>query len=526
MGITFTNNWKNISDKLRSTFRTEFKGALPVYINDEPVSTGGQFLQLDLAGTELSEKMLGAELREYSVNLNYIFQNPNMKKSSLDHVLRYVSRIEQLMQNNISLTLTDSTAVVNCRVESTALEEGVDSYLVSFDWKCQHLSGLSEVINTTRVIPNTYSVLFDGGDEYITCEDHSDDFDFGATDPFSASGWFKWAGDSIADIYGGTICGKGAFSGNLSGFSIYVSDDTDKLGFQIRQYPSFDPEGVSVASISALTAGTWYHFAAVRESGTVAKLYLNGVLQGTFNPESRNVNNDVSFVIGGTNTNSANSTTIDRQFLGNIDEIGVFNAALDAEAVKTIYNNGSPTDLRINHGDYDDYTDNLKSYWRMGDGTLDDGNINGNGLIADQVNATLGSELITDPNFDTGTNWTTETGWVIADGVATKTAGVANFLYTSGSIASAGFIYKVVFTLTRSAGSMRLYLGDNNISGYLSSSGTYTYYGMQTGSTSDIRFYGNSTFAGTIDDVSVKKVNGNPGIMTNAQAADIEEDTP
>ena len=50
--------------------------------------------------------------------------------------------------------------------------------------------------------------------------------------------------------------------------------------------------------------------------------------------------------------------------------------------------------------------------------------------------------------------------------------------------------------------------------------------GIQTGSTNDIRFYGNSTFAGTIDNVSVKQVNGNAGIMTNMATADIEEDTP
>ena len=83
MGITFTNNWKNISDKLRSTSRTEFKGALPVFINDEPISTGGQFVQLDLTGTELIQKLAECEIREYSVTMNYIYQNPNIKKSSL-----------------------------------------------------------------------------------------------------------------------------------------------------------------------------------------------------------------------------------------------------------------------------------------------------------------------------------------------------------------------------------------------------------------------------------------------------------
>ena len=72
MGITFTNNWKNISDKLRSTLRTEFKGALPVFINDEPISTGGQFIQLDLASISLPQKLVGCDIREYTVTMNYV----------------------------------------------------------------------------------------------------------------------------------------------------------------------------------------------------------------------------------------------------------------------------------------------------------------------------------------------------------------------------------------------------------------------------------------------------------------------
>ena len=88
MGITFTNNWKNIADKLRSTLRTEFKGSLPVYINDENQSAGGQHMRLELAGTSLTEKLLDCELREYSVNMFYVFESPNVKKNSLDHILR------------------------------------------------------------------------------------------------------------------------------------------------------------------------------------------------------------------------------------------------------------------------------------------------------------------------------------------------------------------------------------------------------------------------------------------------------
>ena len=32
MPVTFTNNWKNILDKLQSTLRTEFGGSAPVFI--------------------------------------------------------------------------------------------------------------------------------------------------------------------------------------------------------------------------------------------------------------------------------------------------------------------------------------------------------------------------------------------------------------------------------------------------------------------------------------------------------------
>jgi len=31
MAVTFTNNWKNILDKLESVLETEFKGTLKVY---------------------------------------------------------------------------------------------------------------------------------------------------------------------------------------------------------------------------------------------------------------------------------------------------------------------------------------------------------------------------------------------------------------------------------------------------------------------------------------------------------------
>ncbi len=145
MAVTFTNNFKNILDKLRNILRTEFKGAVPVYIGHESVQAGTQFIRLDPLSSELVEYTVNGELREYTINMYYYFLDKNIKKSSLDHVLRYVSRTEALIHDNISMTLADSTSSFNCRIESTNLNtlEEENEYVVEMTWKGQHLGNLA-----------------------------------------------------------------------------------------------------------------------------------------------------------------------------------------------------------------------------------------------------------------------------------------------------------------------------------------------------------------------------------------------
>ena len=145
MAVTFTNNFKNILDKLKNILRTEFKGALPVYIGHETNQAGAQFLRLDPIGSELTEYMVTSESREYTVNMYYYFLDKNIKKTSLDHVLRYMSRIEALMHDYTSTTLADSSNLYNGRIESTALNalDEQNEYVVEFVWKGQHTGNIS-----------------------------------------------------------------------------------------------------------------------------------------------------------------------------------------------------------------------------------------------------------------------------------------------------------------------------------------------------------------------------------------------
>ena len=139
MPITFTNNWKNILDELESIFKTEFKGALPIYKGDK-APAGSTYLQLNPVGSELLEYNVTSETREFTVQILYYFLEANVRDSAMDHILRMVSRIEALIHDNTAMTLSDNSKAVNCRMQSTELNAGDDDmYVVEWDYKCMHM---------------------------------------------------------------------------------------------------------------------------------------------------------------------------------------------------------------------------------------------------------------------------------------------------------------------------------------------------------------------------------------------------
>ena len=150
MAVTFTNNWKNILDKLESVLESEFKGALPVYKGNTVPKGVNQALQLLPTGSILSEYNTTSETREFSITVRFIFAEVNVKESSLDHILRYVSRIEALIHDNVAMTLdkgsdADSTRAFNCRFETTDLNTDEESgiYITEWAYKCTHVGNIS-----------------------------------------------------------------------------------------------------------------------------------------------------------------------------------------------------------------------------------------------------------------------------------------------------------------------------------------------------------------------------------------------
>ena len=144
MPVTFTNNFKNILDKLQSILRTEFGNTLPVYIGRENEKAGSQYLRLDPVGSELVEYNVNAELREFTINFFLYFGDKSNSRTKLDAILRLVSRIESLIHDNVVLTLSDSSNLFNNRLETTTLDaiEDSENYVVQFEFRGQHLGNL------------------------------------------------------------------------------------------------------------------------------------------------------------------------------------------------------------------------------------------------------------------------------------------------------------------------------------------------------------------------------------------------
>ena len=144
MATSFTNNWKNILDKLQSTIRSEFKNTLPTYRGFDNEPTGSQYLRLIPIGSDLLGYNITSETREFSINMMLHFKSANIKEAAIDNILRLVSRLESLIVDNISMTLADSSNLFNCRIESTSFDStNSEEHIVTFDYKCMHQGNLS-----------------------------------------------------------------------------------------------------------------------------------------------------------------------------------------------------------------------------------------------------------------------------------------------------------------------------------------------------------------------------------------------
>ena len=212
----------------------------------------------------------------------------------------------------------------------------------------------------TVAFTNTKSVIFDGVDDFVAISDAAS-FQFG-TGSYTMSFWFKTA--DVAQI--ATLMGRRDPNPEFSNSRIILTDGAGGAGRKIRVLhygvtgAGFRFDYVTDANV---VDGGWHHVVCVVNYGTGIVIYIDG------SPVAA-----TDIVGGGVWETSDNNMPLGVGSSGNgyspsaatIDEVAIWNTAMDADAVTAIWNAGVPIDLSTNSGDYD-ITTNLQMYLRMGD---------------------------------------------------------------------------------------------------------------------------------------------------------------
>ena len=144
MAITFTNVFKDkILDTIRSFLNTEFAGVIPVYTGNFK-DMGTQSLRMTPVGNDLVENRTNGEIREYIVDIGYYFKEKALKRDVWEHILRQVSRIENLFDDNRNNTYLDGRLVSMRINEKTAEEEEIEGLnVIRWEFRGKYFSNQS-----------------------------------------------------------------------------------------------------------------------------------------------------------------------------------------------------------------------------------------------------------------------------------------------------------------------------------------------------------------------------------------------
>ncbi len=178
------------------------------------------------------------------------------------------------------------------------------------------------IVGATYVdgVPGTggTALEFDGVDDYVNT---NVDLSWTSADSFSMSAWIKTTGESNRL---NNIISKNSFEYMLS-----ARDNTIRFIY-------WNPVGSNVISLSRSIANiTQWNFVTVMYDGRDAKLHINGVLEDVnLNISDEFINRSETTKIGtGYNYGSPSS----RFFQGLIDDVRIYNRALTASEIQTLY---------------------------------------------------------------------------------------------------------------------------------------------------------------------------------------------
>jgi len=219
---------------------------------------------------------------------------------------------------------------------------------------------------------NQYSVSFDGSDDFVTMS-NPDDLNFSGDTTISF--WVKYTNQSSSFNF--LIDKSTSASGRQ--YALYLRNETG--GTKTFSFSTSGGTAVQNNSTGTISVNQWNHVAVVVDSGVTdgTKFYINGSSE-TLGTHTITTNDSAPFQLG-------KRYDTNYEFGGLMDEVAIFNSALSASNITSMYNSGVPADIS---------SLNPVGWWRMGD------NDGGTGTtITDQGSGGNNGTLTNGPTFST-----------------------------------------------------------------------------------------------------------------------------
>lgn len=187
------------------------------------------------------------------------------------------------------------------------------------------------------------AMFFDGVDDYI---DLGTATELDIKKNITVSAWIKtpstWTSTFHPGIYGRGTPNRVGVSGRGMDLYVYLgSDSTQRNGAFIYLPNNSNSWGSNLARSFTLDSDTWYHIVGVRDSNKTL-VYINGTMADldTIGP-----NGDIDY--GNSIITSIGRNDDYQYFKGVIDELRIYDRALDSSDIKSIYNEPKPTHTEL-----------------------------------------------------------------------------------------------------------------------------------------------------------------------------------
>ena len=408
----------------------------------------------------------------------------------------------EILGSSLSVYLGGVNQLLSQGVNTIYMQSGGSNNLVGFN------NGANSVINSISCVEVgqnwTLGTGWSIGEDKAICDGNAGHTILTQSNSFLLGKTYKVTFDIVVDSGNFTIqlLGSGSDSGNIIsstqvGYTEYISPTSNRTVFAIR---SNDGSGIgSITNISVKEVGQNWELTTGWSIGSNV-ITTDGTINSRFYQDA--------------------VTTIGKTYKYSFDVLDASGGVIEGR-----FRNGGGFITAISSEG--NYTGTFVAYNTLADFTTLSGNTASFSItnisvieITDDTNLprinyegfsyqdALGSELVTNGDFATDSDWLKGAGWTISGGTANAAIPVASGLTAIVGALTIGTTYKLTYTISNySAGNIVIQAGWQSSGTSRSANGTYTEYLVCAGDTK-VAFLGTSSFTGSIDNVSVKEYLG------------------